>query len=83
MRTVVQLMPRVIRRRLLEENVIQQAIAIGSDQQMKKLMIIWKQYYEPTLEVACNLCYSRVLKNFKAMLDTMVLMEKEDGILDA
>jgi len=49
---------------------------------MQYLCVIWKNYIEPTFEPDCNLCCSRVLDNLKAMLPTMVAIEKEKKLLE-
>lgn len=81
MKKIAVLFPAKIRREILENNTIFLAIASASDSNMEYLMLIWKQYAEPSLKVNCNLCYDRVLKNFKALQPTLIELEKEYQLL--
>jgi len=73
--------PHSERRKLLLENVITDAVAVNNNWQISYLMIVWKEYFEPTLEATCNPCLGRVLKNFKAMHPRMLEMEQEANLL--
>lgn len=70
--SVVDNIPIDIMERMLNENMIANAVPIASSVEMGNLMVIWRGYVEPELQVNCNLCYNRILNNFRQLQDNMV-----------
>lgn len=68
------------RKTILEGDYISKAIP-GS-MEMDFLMQVWKKNIEPDLQVTCNLCYDRVLKNWKSILPALIVLEKNYRILN-
>lgn len=54
-------------KKLLLENHINNAQLSDYDKSMQVLVIMWKEYVEPTFNATCTLCYERVLRNYKAL----------------
>lgn len=81
MREFAILLPAAERKELLEHNFIHEARPLGGSYQMQQIMILHREYYEPTLNITCGLCYDRVLKFWRLMQDTLVEMEREDRLL--
>jgi hypothetical protein len=78
---LIQLIPNSERRKILLENYINKAVAIGDNYEMKCLMVYWRTYIEPTADDACNSCLERVHKNFRGMQERMIQLEKEESLL--
>lgn len=81
-RNIASLIPRSERRVILERNYIYLAVANAIDYPMKYLMIVWKEYVEPTVDVSCNVCYDRVLRNYRSLQEEFIKLEREDRLLD-
>lgn len=81
LRQIALLIPAEYRREILELNMIDNAIANNTDATMGYLGVIWKNYIEPDFSPDCNLCYGRVLTNFKAMKKTLCELEQESQLL--
>lgn len=81
-RSLAALIEREYRKEILELNMIQQAQAVMTNPTMQYLCTIWKAYIEPDFEPDCNMCCSRVLKNFKAMKKDLIALELESKLLD-
>lgn len=82
MSQVAERFPSEIRKTILDQNMISEAVAISTNKSMQNLMIIWKEFVEPDLNVSCNLCYDRVLKNFVALQPEFINLEKSSNLLD-
>lgn len=80
-RQIAELIPAEYRREILELNMIDNAIATNTDATMGYLGVIWKNYIEPDFSPDCNLCYGRVLTNFKQMKKTLCELEQESQLL--
>lgn len=78
---IAALIPAEYRKEILELNMIQRAVANSADATMSYLATIWKNYIEPDFTGDCNLCYGRVLDNFKQMKPYLVEMEKVNNLL--
>lgn len=78
---IVSLIPASYRKEILELNLIDTAIARADNGDMNYLATIWQQYVEKDFDPSCNLCYSRVLQNFKNLKLVMIQMEKNDKML--
>ncbi len=81
LRALAEQIPAEYRREILELNLIDNAVAIAGNESMHFLGAAWKTYIDPEWEPDCNLCYGKVLKNFKAMKETMITMEQEAELL--
>lgn len=79
---IAALIPAEYRKEILELNMIDNAVAQSSDNNMHYLATIWKHYVEPDFTGDCNLCYGRVLDNYKAMKKHLVEMEKDSQLLN-
>ena len=44
-------------------------------------MIIWKTFVEPHLKTDCNLCYDRVLNNYKQLQPIWIELEKQNNLI--
>ena len=79
---VVDIIPVDIQETILLENYIDNAIPIIGDESMYYLMIVWRNYLEPNLAVNCNLCLTRILKEFKALRPYMIEKVKTENLLN-
>lgn len=82
MRQLVEKIPIHVRRDILLENNITEATPYSSNYHMKILINVWRQYIESTVDLSCQLCYNRVLKNWQEMLPIMIELEKEYQLLN-
>ncbi len=80
-REIADRIPQEYRREILELNMIDRAVAQVSDETMFYLGVIWKNYIEPEFSPDCNLCYTRVLDNFRQMKSILVELENEYQLL--
>lgn len=78
---IINLLPLSERRIILEEELIEKAVAIYSSYEMQRLMILWRTYVEPTVESTCNPCLARVLKNFREMHNRIIELQFEAELL--
>lgn len=86
--TVKQLaaqIPAEYRREILLTNMIGMAVPSQHSKQNKDpmyfLFTYWKVYINPDEKADCNLCYTRILNNYKSMLPVLIELEKEANIL--
>lgn len=84
-REIAQRIPAEYRKEILETNIITKAQASAMDVSMVYLFIIWRNHVEPNndLSLECGLCITRILDNFKQLLDTLVELEKESRLLNS
>lgn len=82
-RAIAQLIPQEYRKEILELNVINSAQAIAGNESMQYLEVIWKNYVEKDFEPDCNLCHTRVLKNFHAMKNDLIKLEREYQLMNS
>jgi hypothetical protein len=75
--------PAHYRKEILLTNMISKAQAIAGDNTMFYLFTVWKSYIEPDIKADCNMCFARVLDNYKAMQETLIQLEKEANLLEA
>ena len=80
---IAELIPAEYRKEILELNMIETAIPRHDNSTMYYLGVIWKQYVEPNFEPDCNLCYARVLENFRNIKPFLVHLERESKLLDS
>lgn len=78
---IINLLPLSERKKILENNIINDAVAVANDNNMQYLAIIWKTYIEPTVEISCNPCLSRIHKNFREMHGRMLELQNEANLL--
>lgn len=64
----------LIEQLLLDNKILK---AQPGNKEMQYLMALWKTYVEPDLQVTCNLCYSRILANFKAIQPDLIAIVQE------
>lgn len=83
LKEIAALIPAEYRKEILELNMIDQAQAVGSDATMQYLGVIWKNYVEPDFSPDCNLCYGRVLENFRNLKKILIELEKQDKLLNS
>lgn len=76
------LIPAEYRKEILLTNMISNAQAIAGDRSMGYLFTIWKNYIEPGISESCNMCYARVLNNYKGLQDAFVQLEKDANLLN-
>lgn len=82
MSSVLNLIPGDEVRLILNDKIIDKAVAIATSPFMKHLMIVWKQYVEPSIEVnTCGPCLERVLKNYKELKPLFEKMYNEPDLL--
>jgi hypothetical protein len=74
--------PGKYRRAILNKNLIVKAQAVAGNDEMYELFVYWKDYLEPTIEPACNMCFARVLDGFRKMQDILIELEKESELLN-
>jgi len=79
---IAALIPAEYRKEILELNMIDEAQAIGTDGSMQYLGVIWKNYVEPDFTPDCNMCYGRVLTNFKQIKKSLIELEKQSKLLN-
>jgi hypothetical protein len=79
---VAELFPVREVREIIELDLISIAVAKPDDHAMHHLFVLWKMYVEPGLQATCNLCYSRVLKNYKGIQPEFIRIIKEDNLLN-
>jgi len=82
MKEVALLFPAMERKSILEKNLIYNAVAVGNNFEMRCLMVYWKEYVEKDLNVTCNLCYGRVLRNFQQLQPVFIELEKQEALLN-
>lgn len=82
MNKIALLIPSNIRKKLLNDNVISLAVGVADNPNMKYLMVLWKEYVEPQLEITCGLCLNRVLNNFKQLQPVLIELEKGETLLN-
>lgn len=82
LRRIADLIPEEYRKEILELNMIDQAVANATDPTMYYLGTIWKNYVEPGFTGDCNLCYGRLLDNYKQLKKVFIEMEKEKKLLN-
>ena len=80
--TVVNIIPVDVQEEILLENHIEKAIPVIGNYSMYYLMSVWKNYLEPDLKINCNLCLSRILKNFKDLKPSMIERVKTENLLN-
>lgn len=78
---IAALIPDEYRKEILEMNMIDTAIAVGTDATMHYLGVIWKNYVEADFTPDCNMCLARVLNNMKQLKPVLVQMEKDSKLL--
>jgi len=81
-KVIARLIPPEYRREILVTNMITTAVATSTDANMHYLCTIWSNYVEPGWTPDCNLCCSRVLTNYKNMIDELIQLEKESQLLN-
>lgn len=81
LRQIAELIPAEYRREILLTNMINTAQP-SNNFEMNYLITVWRNYYEPTLNVNCGLCYVRVLGEWKKLHATLIEMEKENQLLN-
>jgi len=81
MRELAILIPDEERTFILENNYITKAVGIQGNPEMDYLAKLWKYFIEPDLELTCNACYDRVLKNFKQLQSVLIDLERENNTL--
>lgn len=74
--------PAEYRKEILEMNMIQEAQGSNTNSTMMYLVVIYKNYIEPTFSPDCNLCCGRALDAFKLMLPYLVELEKGSNALN-
>lgn len=79
---IANLIPEEYRKEILEMNIIEQAQAVATNPSMQYLGVIWKNYVELDFDPSCNLCYTRVLDNFRGLKKTFLAMEQGDDLLN-
>lgn len=82
MKQIALLISHKQRCKILVGDYINKAVGISDNEQMKFLMLVWKEFIEPDLNVTCNLCYARVLENFRKLQPILIELEKEYRCLD-
>ncbi|HRA42318.1 MAG TPA: hypothetical protein PLV31_01345 [Gammaproteobacteria bacterium] len=80
---IAALIPAEYRTEILEMDMIANAQPTNTCSTMHYLATIWKNYIEPTFTGDCNLCYSRVLNNYKQLLPTLIDLEKQAKLMNA
>jgi hypothetical protein len=78
---IAALIPAEYRKEILELNMIDRAIGNSGDATMTYLATIWQSYVETDFSPDCNLCYGRVLTNFKKLKPFLIQMEKDSNLL--
>lgn len=78
---IAGLIPAEYRKEILELDMIERAQPVVTSETMHYLAVIWKNYVEKDFTGDCNLCYARVLDNFKALKPIFIEMEKEAQLL--
>jgi hypothetical protein len=79
---VANLFPLELVESILRENLIFNAQAQAGSTDMAKLMVYWKNYVEADLKSDCNMCFQRVLNNFKNLQPYFINMVKTGDLLD-
>lgn len=79
---VARLIPPAERLEILQLNSISKAVGVADDFHMHRLMVVWKTYVEPDLNLTCGLCFDRILKNYRELQDIFVQLEKEQRLLN-
>lgn len=79
---IAGLIPAEYRKEMLEMDLIANAQPVNTCTTMHYLTTIWKNYIEPDFVEGCNLCYARVLDNYKNMLQDLVALEKESNLIE-
>jgi hypothetical protein len=82
LRQIAEQIPAEYRREILLTNMIGKAQANGADPMMTYLATIWKNYFEPDLQLTCSQCYVRVLQNWKGIEWELVKLEREARLLN-
>lgn len=83
LKSIAELIPADERRVILERNLIQNSRAVSGDYAMSYLMVIWREYVEPFIDVTCNACLARVRNNFVGLQDIFIELEKTERTIDA
>lgn len=74
--------PEEYRKEMVELQIIEQSQPVAGNESMDYLGKIWKAYIDPYWDPTCNMCYERVLNNFRKMLPVLQEMHKGDELLD-
>ncbi|HQW16466.1 MAG TPA: hypothetical protein PLG68_17155 [Niabella sp.] len=80
---IAAMIPAEYRKEILEMDMVANAHPTSTCNTMHYLATIWKNYIEPTFTGDCNLCYSRVLNNYKQLLPTLIDLEKQAKLMNA
>lgn len=83
LRQIAEQVPAEYRREILLTNMIGRAQAHGADATMVYLVTIWRNYFEPSLDMGCGQCYVRVLNNWKNIEWELAKLEREAGLLNS
>jgi hypothetical protein len=80
---IAEKIPESYRAEILELNMINRAQASRMDASMEYLFTTWKIYVEPEADLTldCGLCVERVLQNWKAIMPSMIELEKNRKLL--
>jgi hypothetical protein len=81
---IAKLIPAKYRSEIVMTNMIQNAQATPGNPSLAYLFTIWKEYVEPSQELAmeCAACVDRVLKNYRSLLPVFIELEKEARLLN-
>lgn len=80
---IAHLIPKEYRKEILDTNMIVKAQGMAGNRDMDYLFTIWKSYVEPEITPDCNLCFQRVLTNYKQLLPVLIDIEKSARTLNS
>lgn len=76
--------PSVYRKKILEENKINNAVYYHSpNEEMYYLAVIYKDYLDPNFNATCPKCYNTMMDVFRALLPEFIEIEKGEKLLNA
>lgn len=77
---IAEMIPDKVRSEVLltEKDIIENAVASASNENMQKLLKIWHTFVEPNKEsVNCSVCLNGIITNFKQLKPYLIDLEND------